>query len=321
MTIGNCNSCVSVDISTVCPPPCPPSGCTPYDYTCGDWTVTTDEKGCTTRTRTSQNLVTGTYTNATVTVANGCVTHVSNGSQVLQQRPEPCTVIGGTPAPTPTVEVSPSPCNLISATLLGIYAGVSFNQVGQNISVTGCGTPSSPLVLSTTLDTGVTSVSSSSLTVVTVPGGIVSVDSVGATYDKCGTKITSGIVKTYAPGPATITGVKGVKGTLDTVTCTETLEFDWSTAEIPSRVITGVTCGNAFVDPAIGSPPALGAWDSVFLTVYGSRLHVRSTYAVTIYDSLGNTVGTGDGIITYGTPELAYAALVTAYTFAGTGAC
>lgn len=319
MSCVDCQNTTPAPVSP-CPEPCPPRGCAPYEYRDGDWLIQVNGNGCVTRSRVANNMPSGVYTNPTITVDAGVITAIASGGRVLQLRPEPCaTQNGSVPEAPPEVVISPATCNLLSGGLGGLFAGLTFNQAGTGVSVTGCGTASSPLVISMPA-AAVGELQSSTLNVTSL-AGTYSINSVGSNYNACGTQIVQGIVKTYAPGPAVINGVDGITTALNAPSCTMELGFDWAQAKLPSRIITGVSCGNTFLNPASASPTLPAVWANIGLTVYGNRMHIRSPYPVTVYNAAGTAIGSGDGFIVYGTAALAYAALASAYSFAGVGAC
>jgi hypothetical protein len=295
--------------------------CAPQEWTCGGW-LYKELDGCTTRTRLVGVLPDGVYQNATITMTNGCISAVANGTNVLQSRPEPCSTAGGSVTPAPTgITLSPAPCNILSGTASALFAGVTVNQVGQNITVNGCGSAASPFVFSYNSVSTINSISSTTLSILNTSGAA-TINTVGTNYSKCGTVIQSGIVKTYSDTIKTIIGQFGIKQTYDAATCTSTLEFDWKTARLSSRTISGVTCGSVFVDPATDNLAALSAWDSMTMTVYGTRLFINTPYAITLFNKIGANLGVmGNGYITYGSEADAYSALNTIYSFAGNGAC
>jgi hypothetical protein len=153
----------------------------------------------------------------------------------------------------------------------------------------------------------------------------VTVDSVGATYNTCGTQIVAGIIKTYSPGPQTIAGGLGITSTLNTTTCTATLDWNQTTAQLSSKTIMGVSCGNAFVDPATGTLVAPATLQTVQLVVVGPRVFVMSSgpTPINIYNSGGVVIWTGasPGYQQFATAALAYQALSDCYSFAGTASC
>jgi hypothetical protein len=326
MATNNCETCAdttNLPATPACPPatPCPPRLCAPQEWTCGGW-LYKELDGCTTRTRLAGVLPDGVYTNPIVEMVNGCMKSIKSGTNIIQSRPEPCATGAGSVTPVANITISPAPCNLLSGSASALFAGITFNQAGQNITVTGCGTPTSPLVISANAGSLLTSIASTTLQYSVSPSGAVSINTQGANYSKCGTVIESGIVKTYSDTIKTIIGQFGIKATYDAATCKATLEFDWKTAKLPSRTISGVSCGGAFVDPATGTPPALGVWASMPMTVYGSRLQVNAPYPVVLFNSAGTNIGNiVNGYIDYGTPDVAHAALNSIYSFAGSGAC
>jgi hypothetical protein len=325
MATNNCETCAdttNLPATPICPEPqpCPPRLCAPQEWSCGGW-LYKELDGCTTRTRLAGVLPDGVYQNATITMTNGCISAVASGTNVLQSRPEPCATAGGSVTPAPDVTISPAPCNILSGSASALFAGVTVNQAGQNITVTGCGSASSPFVFSYNSVSTINSISSTTLSVLTA-SGTATINTVGANYNKCGTVIESGIVKTYADTIKTIIGQFGVKQTYDAATCTSTLEFDWQTARLPSRTISGVTCGGAFVDPATELLPVNANWDTFPLTVYGSRLLINAPYPVTLFNSSGVAIGVAlNGFIDYVSPDVAHSALNLIYSFAGNGAC
>jgi hypothetical protein len=316
---ADCGTAVPVGVTVVTPTPCPSPNCTPVSYTEGDWTYSNTVDGCFARTRTSTNLTDGVYPNATITMLNGHITSVVAGSNILQSRPEPCMTTSGTTPTVTTLTLSPAPCNILTGNINNLWAGLTFNQTGQSIAVTGCGTASSPLVLSYTGTVAtVNSISSTTLTVASL-GTAYTIDSVGATQAlNSGYQITNGIVKQFTIPIHTITAGRGVEAA-QTVSGTNGA---WTVASTDStKQLIGVTCGTTFVDPSTGSLPVSGAWDIGTAAVYGTRLFIYTEYAATVYNDAGGVVGASPGFVTYGTSALALAAMDTLYTFSGTATC
>lgn len=306
----------------ICPPAavCAVTACVPSSYVCGDWTVTTAADCTVTRTRTSNNMPNGTYTNPTITVVNGCVSDIESGTNVLQSRPEPCSTASGTTPITPApVVLSALPCNLASFDGGGsLFAGLTFNQVGQNIEITGCGTPTSPLVFNFTAGVGALSIASTTLSVGNTAGAY-TVNAVGANANTCGYSIVSGIVKTWVPPIVTITAAAGITAT--TSACVTTLAFDHDSALLQNKTVVGVSCGNAFVDPATGALPALSSWQTGTVAAYGTRVHFITASPSTFFSEAGAVVGSSPGFSVYATEDAALTALHSIYTFAGSAAC
>lgn len=229
--MSGCDTCTEttpIPNAPPCPPaaPCPPRLCAPQEWTCGGW-LYKEVDGCTTRTRLVGVLPDGIYTNPVITLSNGCISRIENGSAVVQMRPNPCTTTsGGGGGTTPaTVTVNPSNCNLTSSGALGLLTNVTFDQVTSNVSVTGCGTATNPFILTAPTNTGggtgavtykcgiaVQTPLSTPVDGITFDSAVSNVVSAsygaagtckakitfsGADYDSCGIKISKGIVETF----------------------------------------------------------------------------------------------------------------------------
>lgn len=316
-----CETCtpettVSNTAPVICPPAqvCAVTACVPSSYICGDWTVTTAADCTVTRTRTGNNMPNGTYTNPTITVLDGCISSIATGTNVLQSRPEPCsTTSGTTPTPATPVAISALPCNLASLDGGGsLFAGLNFAQQGQLISVAGCGSPASPLVLSFNSSVGALSVSSTNLTVTNVSGNY-AVNTSGANVTTGGYNIVSGQMRTWTQPITSITGTKGVKAT--TTVGATALEYDQSTALVQSKVLVGVSAGGAFLDPATGVLSVGQSWATGSAAVYGTRVLVVTPSASTLYDSSGTVLGVAPGFTSYASEAAALVALQNIYSF------
>jgi hypothetical protein len=360
MACGDNQDCASKDCGTEvtnppCPEPCPDKGCTPYEYRCGDWLVKVDSNGCVVRERVAINVADGVYTNPTITITDGCIAAISVGGRVIQQRPEPCQSSTTQPPEPPSISLNPSPCNLLSGGASSLLASIVFDQIGSDITVTGCGTPSSParitytgtitqpnaytptwvngVAVQTPLVTPVTKVQSSTLNVTTstTTSGVVTIDTVGVTYLNCGIDIQKGLVKQFLGVVQNVVGTAPI--TVSTNGCVKTVGLEYSALDYvqiktglgllsSSKSLVGYTCGTAFVDPSASSPPG-GAGSLAFgsAVVYGSRVYVNTPFPANVYDSAGSLVVTAPGFVTYGTPAAASAALDTYYTFTGYGIC
>lgn len=314
--------------------------CTPYEYRCGDWLVKSDANGCITRTRVATNVPDGVYYNATITITDGCISGISSGSRVLQSRPEPCT--SGTPGPvvTPDVGLDPSVCNLMSGPANALLAR-AYVSAGTNMSVTGCGSQVNPFVVSyagplpgagytptfrygvavqTPLVTPVIEVASTTLSTA-YTAGVATVNTAGATFDKAGIEVTSGLVKSFVLPVMSITPSGGITASVDTATGIASLGFDVASASLPARPLVGASCGGAFIDPAIGVTPAGGTFDMAMLRIYGARVYTGLSYPITVFSTSGIPIGSGTGVINLANAAAAQALVDGAYTFAGTGAC
>jgi len=321
------------------PPDPEPTTCTPYEYQCGDWLVKVDANGCTTRERVANNVLDGTYANATVTIVDGCIAGISSGTNILQQRPEPCISAGtGTPPTPTTVGLDPSACNLLSGPASALLARGHFSP-GSNITVTGCGSQSNPWVVSytgalpgaeyvptfkygvavqTPLVTPVVEVASTTLAV-GYSAGVATVNTEGADFSGSGITISKGLVKAFTLPVMTVTPGGGV--TASTTNGVVTLGFDLTQVSFPTKSVVGASCGGAFIDPATGAAPAGGTMDTAQFVKYGSRVYTGVPYNVTAYSSLGLAIGSGTGFIATPSAAAAQALLDSVYTFSGTGAC
>lgn len=246
--MSDCNKCP--DLTDVGPEPCDPCDgvprvCPPQEWTCGGWRYT-EVDGCLSRTRLVGVMTDGVYQNATITVTNGCISAVSSGTNVVQQRPLPCLVSGGTtPTPSTPVTINPDSCNLAGNTSQGILTRGYFDVLGSNVLVTGCGTSASPWRLTadypdvgdtfvpvwrngvsvqTPIVNPVVGVTSNTLSVSINTNGVLSVESVGVTSTDCLATIENGIVKAWNGGVIrNIIMPSGWSVSYDSSTCTATL--------------------------------------------------------------------------------------------------
>lgn len=319
--MSNCEPCTPESTLTstapvICPPTqvCAATACVPSSYVCGDWTVTTAADCVVTRTRTSNNMPNGTYTNPTITVVNGCITDIETGTNVLQSRPEPCSTatVTAPTAPTPVV-LSALPCNLASFDGGGsLFAGLNFNQSGQNISVAGCGTPGSPFVFSFNASLGALSIATANLTL-TNASGAYTLNTSGVNVATGGYAITAGQVRAWTQPITSITGINGVKA-ITNVGAT-VLEYDQASALVQNKVLVGVSAGGAFLNPATGVLVPGQAWVQGSAAVYGSRVLVVTPATATIYSAAGAVLGSAPGFTSYGSEAAALVALQAMYTF------
>jgi hypothetical protein len=320
MATNNCETCAdttNLPATPACPPatPCPPRLCAPQEWSCGGW-LYKELDGCTTRTRLAGVLPDGVYQNATITMTNGCISAVTNGTNILQSRPEPCATGAGSVTPVANITISPAPCNLLSGTASALFAGIVFNQAGQNITVTGCGNTASPAVLSYNGGASLSSITSATLQYTVSPSGAVSINTQGANYSKCGTVIESGIVKSYSDTIKTIISGRGISAIVDSSNCSITIASSDS-----SKNFIGVSCGGVFVNPSTGSPPINATWQMATASVHGNRLFVETPIAGTVYIGSGTVLGNSPLIITYGSNALALAAMDSITGWSGLGSC
>lgn len=247
--MSECPECP--DLTDVGPEPCDPCEgtprvCPPQEWTCGGWRYS-EVDGCMSRTRLVGVMPDGVYQNATITVTNGCIAAVASGTNVVQQRPLPCLVSGGTPTPTPApVSINPDACNLTENTGSGILSKAYFDVLGSNVMVTGCGTATSPWRLTANYPTTptqfvpiwkngvsvqtvsvnpVVSVSSSTLAASINASGNITINTEGADVDSCGVVIEGGLVKAFGGFVKTIAFPpgSGYTATYDSASCTVTI--------------------------------------------------------------------------------------------------
>lgn len=219
--MSECDKCP--DLTDVGPEPCDPCEgvprvCPPQEWTCGGWRYT-EVDGCLSRTRLVGVMTDGVYQNATITITNGCISAVSSGTNVVQQRPLPCLVSGGTTPPSPApISIHPNSCNLTENTSQGILTRGYFDILGSNVGISGCGTATSPWVLTadypdvgstfvplwrngvsvqTPIVNPVVGVTSNTLSVSINTSGVLSVNTEGADVNSCGVVIEDGLVKSF----------------------------------------------------------------------------------------------------------------------------
>ncbi len=345
MATGNSNDCCGGCTSsgapcppdtTTTPPAVPP--CTPFEYTCGDWLVKHDANGCVTRERVANNMPNGTYVNPTITVSNGCITAIAAGGRVLQSRPEPCTTSTPNITPPAAVGLDPNICNQLSGSASALLANCVVTS-GANMTVTGCGTANNPYVLNysgplptagysptfvngvavqTPLITPVTQITSATLAVNTT-GGTATLNTTGVDFNSGGIQIAAGLVKNWTQPIMAVTGAGPISVTMTGASAAISLNED--AAILQEKIVAGVTCGGAFINPETGTPPPLGAWDVGTFRVYDTRVFTGLPYAITVYNSSGIPIGTGAGFISTASVAAARSLLASAYAFAGNGAC
>jgi hypothetical protein len=91
---ADCKNCGGTIAKERCPDPCiqPIAQCAGVEWICGDWKYT-EVNGCTTRVRVSNNVPDGVYINPTITIKDGCIVAITNGSNTVIARPEPCALL------------------------------------------------------------------------------------------------------------------------------------------------------------------------------------------------------------------------------------
>lgn len=318
MACSTCNSSATTVVPAPCPPltPCPSRLCQTLTYSSGGWTYT-EVDGCTSRVRNEGLMVDGVYSNAIVTVFDGEVVNVQQGSNVLQQRPEPCSsAAGSTPTPTSTTALSTAPCNLLTGPSTALYAGVVVNQAGSNIAITGCGTAVSPFTFNSG-NIGVGSITTTNLSVTNVSGAV-TLNTSGVNNSTCGYNIVDGQVRTWTNPITTLVAGRGVSvaQTAAGVNCSWTVD-----TKNDNKTIVGVSCGSAFVNPASGALPANSSWVTGSAVVYGTRLFLNTPTPATVYSAAGGVLASAPTMLVYASNALALAALDSVHTFSGTTPC
>lgn len=176
-----------------CPPPPPgpqtqsPASATPATFCTLNQSVTVPDAVVTARVPA---IADGIYSNATITVAGGCISAISSGNAVLYSECDPCA--GTTPTPPPvTITVDPDPCNLTSNGPNGLLSRL-FTTNSSCMTISGCGTLTSPLqvnpIISPTPGNGLTC-TPNGLYVAAGGGG-----GGGVNYTGCGITVSNGLI-------------------------------------------------------------------------------------------------------------------------------
>lgn len=323
--MNDCDVCVEttpIPAAPPCPPaaPCPPRICDPQEWICGGW-LYKEANGCTTRTRLAGVLPDGVYTNPVITLENGCISKIENGDRVLQMRPNPCTTPssgGGGTAPA-AVTLNPSNCNLTSSGALGLMTTAVFDNVNSNVQVTGCGTSTNPWVLTAPTSGGGTPTAVTFKCGVSVQNPLVkpvvkvetnadiaslatftydaasctsTLNFSGVDYNKCGTEIVKGVVKTFGGFVKAVSVNSNISTvasiTTDAATCSATInlngaDYNQDGIEIVKGVVKSFTLPSQPIVPAARCVSATG--DGI---IYGSP---NKSYTITnITTSASSTI-------------------------------
>jgi hypothetical protein len=246
-------------------------------------------------------------------------------------RPNPCTTPsggGGGTAPA-AVTLNPSNCNLTSSSALGLMTAAVFDNTNSNVQVTGCGTSTSPWVLTAstqatgdvnTYKCGISVKNPLSTPVVSI--GVTSTISSlvgfsydqatcastlnfdGASYNTCGTEIVKGIVKTFGGFVKTISVNSNLSTvasiTNDAASCTATINLSGADYnQCGTEIVKGVvkTFGGF-----IRSVVLPAGWTS---TYDAATCTATITPPALIITPAAKCTGVGTGIL-YGSPNTAY---------------
>jgi hypothetical protein len=137
-TCTECGACAKPTTVVTIPP------CAPMSFCAGNYTITFDGQ-CLTKTRRANAIPDGTYKNADVSIEDGCITALSEGTPSSTVLAGPCTTTpGGGIGTTPTIATGS--CNLLSDTGSGLQARAVLVAYPP-LSVTGCGSAAQPWVM------------------------------------------------------------------------------------------------------------------------------------------------------------------------------
>lgn len=131
------NECCPPDTPAAVPPQAPVSWCAGNR-------VLTYANGRITATARVPAVPDGTYVNATVTVVDGCITAIAQGTNVLYSACDPC-VVPPPPPPEAAVPIDGNSCNLSSFSPVDGLLTLLVTANTNCITLSGCGNAGSPL--------------------------------------------------------------------------------------------------------------------------------------------------------------------------------
>lgn len=157
----------------------------------------------------------GTYVNATVTMVDGCITAIVQGTNVLYSACDPCVVPPPAP-PAASVPIDGNSCNLSSFSPVDGLLTQLVTAPGNCIQLNGCGTAGSPLTAAPVIspDAGNSIECRGNGLFVPPPGGGGGVNFLG-----CGIQITNGL---WTAVPLPFTPILGLVSTDGSVLFTNT---------------------------------------------------------------------------------------------------
>lgn len=257
--------------------------CTASTWVTGPWRYTQDTTGCVTREAVGTAIEDGVYANPTITMQDGFVVAITPGESLRVTPPALCgaSQVAVTPGSVPLMDGSS--CNLSTVVNSRVLTRLFTETApGSALSITGCGTEASPLVFDVALPA----------------------DAGGATFQSCGINIQAGRVVAFAAPIMAVTTApgSGLTATLDTNTCTLTLDVDdpvGSAARLPA-----IVCDNSV-------NPTNGVLVGTASTVYELRLPNTLTVVYTATtDGVGaatiSNMLTGVYEVVVGTTSLGY---------------
>jgi len=114
----------------------------PVSWCAGNYTLTYD-KGRVVKVPIASPIQDGVYQNPTITMQDGCVVAIEQGTNVVYSACDPCATPPTPPVVDPTA-IDGNACNLTSLSDAGLLT-LLFTGTNSCISLTGCGTYVSPL--------------------------------------------------------------------------------------------------------------------------------------------------------------------------------
>lgn len=245
-----CDPCVT-EVEPICKNPSYPTPAEPIDPVswCGfGYTYTFNGV---TIARTGTPLPDGTYTS--FTVSGGCVVEVGQAPVPAYTPSDCCEPAGGDSGDGGVVDIDVSnlPCNLISVQPDGLFAGLTV-QAGSGVTVSGCGTSTSPLVISATSSGG----GGSTYTASTTSGNLATVNNT--------TNTIGAFLYTTAGDGVTITGTGAFGNPLNV-----SMDMDSVVSQVSSplgsiNITAGVPGAYTFDLPLAES----GTYDSTYIMTY-----------------------------------------------------
>jgi hypothetical protein len=136
-----------------CPTPSttPPAKIPPVEFCVGNYTIVYQD-GRMVKVPRSPAIIDGIYVNPTITIADGCITAIEQGTGVLYSECDPCATPAVIPPAPATITLDGDGCNLLSLGPDGLMARL-ITMPSSCMTFVGCGTIGSPLSVEPTIST------------------------------------------------------------------------------------------------------------------------------------------------------------------------
>lgn len=122
----------------------PPAKIPPVEFCAGNYTMVYQD-GRLVKVPRSPAITDGIYANPTITIVDGCISAIEQGTGVLYSECDPCATPGVIPPPSASIQIDGDGCNIVSNGPDGLLAKI-ITMPTSCITFSGCGNLASPLM-------------------------------------------------------------------------------------------------------------------------------------------------------------------------------